>query len=470
MKEEILSEKMWEWILSRFPQFLELYQRRRKNFDEIIGDKLYLSFKELLLSDPQISRYKWTRIAKSEQGEQIIDIINQIAQNFLLNFYINFSKITRAEKFDINNGLSSKIMYRMRTLFNKNFKILKDQLLESETFEYTAKIPLFRFYSKFNEIILDDQTSIRQMTQEEKDLQLNNLPRHWGFYSKDDPFLNLENLFVLEVKFSFRKFLKGEDLNYNPLIPFYQIPGEIDIIYCFFLLYFSGPMVATFTIGDSFYLDYPPFIQSYLGMKEPLLDRYPLPQSFLSIDTVEDKNRLVQIWQDKFDSFQSYFQKDTQNDIISYAFDTLKDKSLISNVNMKVFLLISTFEGLFYTKIKDAKGKWEPCLVNFLKVSQKDKKEWVFNAKKMSDEDIRDFIEICFKLRNNIAHPEGVDDIPSKPALIFRTLSDTLNPQELNQLKQWIITYFPLFIKFALEIFFKKGFKTKEQWYYFLKE
>lgn len=455
---------MWDWFITELPTLITIIKGEKKGIEPNITSKNYLAFKNSLLSDPHIARFKWRYSGTKVE----IDLIDQLSRNFLRIMFKNLGILINQGEVRLENDVNAVLKSnKLKQIFNEHFNLLIDSIFKQDYFEYTVIIPLFRFSSKFPEIILAENVKLREMAIAEMKQRLNELPRHWDVYSRKTPFINQQKLYVLEIKAKFKKILVESDLVYNPFYPEIWIKRYIDIIYYFFLLYKSQLLVATFTIGDFYLQKYPPFIQDYFEMRLPIGKLYPPPQSFLSIETEQEKDDLIQLWCMKFPNFYNYFKKNIQNDVIQYAFECLIHKALIRHDDLRVFLIVSTFEGLFFTG--SSRNKSGPSARNFIKLCEKEGKEWYYSNQTLTNTELEEFIKTSFRVRNNIAHPENIKPIHRKPALMFEAENTDLNEFEVRQFKYRIFDYLPHFIKFGLETFFKLQFQNQAEWYSYLR-
>ena len=199
------------------------------------------------------------------------------------------------------------------------------------------------------------------------------------------------------------------------------------------------------------------------------MTRYPLPQTFLSIETESEKERFITNWRQKFPSFENYFNSKGLTGIITSAFECLIKVSHMRDDESQIFSLISIFEGLFFSENFNHRNKKRAISHNFSKFCTKYQKNWPFQGDTLTSQDLKEFIEIAYELRNNLAHPEQVRALERKPLVMFKYSNGPLKEDALSHLKRLITEYFPLFIRFALETFFALGFGDADQWYQFLK-
>ena len=199
---------------------------------------------------------------------------------------------------------------------------------------------------------------------------------------------------------------------------------------------------------------------------------FSYPAGMLSLKKKEILEEWINCWNSNYSWFYNTFYKRAHDPeptkIFRYTLDVLRTIDNIPYIDMKIFLLVSTLEGLLFEKSiqrkvfdgKRSSNKSKPVAKAFVQVSYEQNKKWrflvdeayfkslIFNQKG-HDQDVEDFIVSAFQYRNNIAHPEKKRNITFKP----KNLYDNYKPNQFeDRFFSLILDKFKLFLKFLLGI------------------
>ncbi|MFX1529538.1 MAG: hypothetical protein ACFFBC_00350 [Promethearchaeota archaeon] len=454
---------------------------RTKNNFRILEDEGGKTFLKLLGEDPQIAKYQW-KTSESEEN----DILRVYIRNFLLR--IARFEIPGIKKYtnEISFSESFRNHSELKEFFDCNFKDLEDNVLLSSNFTYTLLIPAFRIlFPEGSTIVdLDVNHSIKNIFTEESPYQIKNFkkpPRFWTPFEEEKTFTRDANA-SFEVLMVISK-RSSEEPAYDTFTPYFPLNPvrrnrfiqKIYSIYDFFLLHNPYLEFPPFTFGHKFYLKLPPFSDQISDVPQGLIGyQFHYPTGFLDLKNQAKLDAWKRCWKENYNDFYNIYYNgiDIYGSlrVFHYTLDTLKTRYNIPRTDMKNFLLISTFEGIIFRESIKEKlglpGKSKPIAQIFINICQEQQKKWQYAKEKFfTDEHLEEFIITAYQYRNNIAHPEKIENIEYKPGFLYDEVQELL--KKFN-LERNIMEWFSKFLIFILKVWLKKRCVSNDDWYRYL--
>ena len=484
----VLSEKIKETLLKVTIESIQ----NRKIEENLFSTNTGKILRNEIESINNISKYQWNyRLNQIDSPRDLLE--DFFLKNFIFNMY-NFVSQNIKKNFEKNPLFLN--------YYNKQYDILEAEILFSPTYDYTILIPTFNFIMDDNllQLELDSNHIITNITREEDIYQnkygiidFKKIPRNWEKYWNNPPYASFE------IKFSLPK-RKNSEPPYVGFIPpapfnsirfinpvFEKVKSIFDFFYCFKRDLFSS---SIFTFGDSYYVFLPPFSSSYFEdyLRSYTNGEFPDPYRIFVLKKPEDIKYWKNKWNAKYNKFyNNYFTATTGSEgfrMFKRVLDVLRVINKIEYIDLRNFLLISSFEGILYSehiaadKLKYPKyNKKGPLSEIFIKLSEEIREFWqkIFVSKYPMNkplssfetkDDLKKFIISAFNYRNNIAHPEKVKKIKIQPS--YLKPSNPLISEE-ERLEFLINQYFTYFLLFLMRIWINKEFKSITQWHDYLK-
>ncbi len=473
-----VKRDFWGYILN--------FLSSKNSIKEFLSTKEGHSILELMHTNKKINKYQWYYISDIYPRDLLYEYI---IPNFLNNINLSedFSKSDDLKKF-----------------FDGQFEKLENEILLSDSFNYFILIPIYRvlFPSTKNEIEFDANHRIKKIDFQESPYGQWNFrafPQSWN--KEQERAANAS----FEATLSYTKRLANEtpyEVDYIPMEEFWILKNDafnqkIYSIFDFFLCYGPSTELGTLTIGDKCFIKTPPFFQQYNYLLEKSLSsEFSPPYTFLNLALPKGHpqyHNYIELWKSNYLDFYDNFYKDPlaqqKNDIFLYTLDVLRTFMNIPNNRIQCFLLISTFEGIMYhkklyEKLNNQKAKYvisrtigkqekkTPCVKAFLEICEDQKEYWQYifynkypMEKKLTEfktkVDLEYFLNLSFKYRNNIAHPEKTKNIEIKEKYLY----EPRKTEDIGILIHFINFELPLFLVFLLRTWLEKGFKNKTEWY-----
>lgn len=475
IKLPIIKKRAFDLAIQCISNYSKGYTQRI--FDEEIGEK----FLEDLLQIPEIGRFQW----KANTG-QVFSILKLYLRNFLIDLIIFANKNSLISK--SKEDLIDSNMFE--TYFNRQYNRLESEVLLDEYFRYKILIPAFGILLKDTKMIeLDPNHIIRNITDIESPYGnhpiMNNFRKQPLFWSerREQQRWEHEAQACIEVSYIQKK-RQNNEVPYS-IMPYNPIIGrekEIidEIIFCihdFFMLYSERHEFVPFSISHYYWVEPPPFSDIYPFLKGYIYHSFPPPRAYLRLFEEKTREYWTKTWNTHYKWFYDAFygqDRDLESKrIFRYAVNTLRSLSNIQHADLRVFISVSTLEGLMYKQsigINLGYGpynKQAPIIAMFRKITEDQGKAWIqFNgAERSSHRDLLNFFKDAFTMRNNIAHPEKFNTPKYLPSYLYEGLPSNYY---LGKLKEYIQIFFKEFLWFLLKIWIDKKILTREQWFSYL--
>lgn len=480
-----VKKDFWDYIL----KFLD----SKSSNKEFLSTKEGHSILELMHSNEKINKYQWYYTSDIYPRDLLYEYI---IPNFILSIKFYTDSINLSENFSESDDL--------KKFFDDQFEKLETEILLSDSFNYLILIPTYRvlFPSTKNEIEFDTNHRIKNIAFQESPYG------QWNFRAFSQSWDKEQERAAnasFEATLSNTKRLASEtpyEVDNIPMDQFCLLRNDafnqkIYSVFDFFLCYGPSTELGTLTIGDKCFIKTPPFFQQYNYLLEKSLSsEFSPPYTFLNLNLPKGHpqyHNYVELWKSNYLDFYNNFYKDPlaqeKNDIFRYTLEVLRTFMNIPLNRIQCFLLISTFEGLMYHKkiyeklnnqktkyaISRTIGKGEkkiPCVKAFLEVCEDQKEYWqyIFYSKYPMEKELTEFktkgdleyfLDLSFKYRNNIAHPENIKPIDIKEEYLY----EPRPAEEIRILIHFIRFECPLLLVFLLRTWLNKGFKNKVEWY-----
>ncbi len=469
-----IKKELWNLLV----HYLEI--KTGKNFI-VLDDESGKEFLKLLGGDPQIAKYQW-----KTSGSEVDDILRLYIRNFL--FKIARFEIHGVKKYTDKQNFSEGFRnhLELKKFFESNFKELEDDVLLSSNFTYRLLVPTFRisFPEGANLVDLDENHSIKNIFTEESPYQIKNFkkaPRFWTPFEEERAHPREANA-SLEVSMVIPK-RSSEEPAYDTFTPYFPLHptrenlfvDKIFSIYDFFLLYSPHLDFPPLTFGHKFFLKLPPFSDQISDIQRGFIGyQFHYPTGFLDLKNQAKLDVWKGCWKENYNNFYNiyYNRVDFYGPlrVFHYTLDSLKTRYNIPRTDIKNFLLISTFEGITFRKSIKEKlglvGKGSPIAKIFISICQDQQKKWQYAKEKFfTDEDLEEFIITAYEYRNNIAHPEKIENIEYKPGFLYDGVQDFLKK---SNLERYIMDWFTKFLIFILKVWLKKRCASNNEWYRYI--
>ena len=132
-------------------------------------------------------------------------------------------------------------------------------------------------------------------------------------------------------------------------------------IFDFFACYSPQFKFLPFTFSDKYYIELPPFSQSYKYLSRFIISRFPYPAGMLDLKSEEKVKTWVSCWKsyynEFFRKFYNVFPTQEHSDIFRYTLETIRTIDNIRYLKMRNFLLVSTLEGILFVDSVKKKNK-----------------------------------------------------------------------------------------------------------------
>ena len=490
MKSQISQIKllMWESLIS----FLENF-KQEKEF-QIINHEIGKKALEEMNRNPLISKYQWV----ADAGE-VHNILPGYCNHFINNFLLY--SINGIDKFSSESGFLKEFIEskQLKNHFNKQFELFEKEILLSKEFKYLILIPAFNiyFHEKEKFVIIDENHRIRNIYGVDQPYgndpivkKLKKKPRHWEPYEESEVYKEANACF--EINCNIKKRLDSEpkyNNNFTPYAPL--LPSDNNLFFekvrsipHFFYTFSPELRFLPFSLGLRFYIKLPPFSQIFSFSSGFIGFEFPRPAGSLNFKKKQIIKKWKKCWEDNYNYFFQTFYQTTEapekRRIFKYILQVISTTSNISYVDMRIFLLVSAFEGILFKdsikKTLKVGGKSKPIAECFIRISRDTGYKWQFlvNNKyfeltkfdqESHDKELKDFIISAYGYRNNIAHPEKIGDLKFQPEFQYENLHES---RKKNRLEQLIIEWFPKFLRVLVRIWVEKRFKDKDEWYNYL--
>lgn len=439
-------------------------------------------FLEDLLQIPEIGRFQW----KAEAG-QLFNMLPRYLENFLIDLIIftNKNSLNTKTKEDL---IDSDIF---KVYFNNQYDRLESEVFLDEYFRYKILIPAFGILLKDTKmIVLDPNYIIRNITDIESPYGnhpiMDNFKKQPLFWTERREQQKWEREAQASIEVSYNKKKRQNDEAPYSVMPYYPLIDrgkEIfdEIIYCihdFFMLYSDRHEFVPFSLSHYYWVEPPPFSDIYPYLKGYIYHSFPPPRAYLRLYEEKIKEHWIKTWNAHFRWFYDTFycqNKDLEpKRIFRYAVNTLRSLSNIQYADLRIFISVSTLEGLLYKESigidlgYNRRNKQSPIIAMFRKITENQGKAWIqFDAaEKTSGRDLLNFFKDAFIMRNNIAHPEKFNTPKFLPSYLYEGIPSNFY---LGKLKEYIQIYFKEFLWFLLKVWIEKKILTKEQWFAYLK-
>ena len=474
MNDSKIKSELW----NLFIHYLET--KTSKNFI-VLEDESGKKYLKLLGDDPQIAKYQW-----KTSGSEEDNILRLYIRNFL--FRIARFEISGVKKYtdEINFSESFRNHSELKEFFECNFKELEDNVLLSSNFKYTLLVPAFRimFPEGSTLVDLDENHSIKNIFTEESPYQIKNFkkaPRFWTPFEEEQAYPKDANA-SLKVSMAIPK-RSSEEPAYDTFTPYFPLhPARENLfvqkifsIYDFFLLYNPHLDFPPLTFGHKFFLKHPPFSDQISDVRKGFIGyQFHYPTGFLDFKNQAKLDEWKRCWKENYNNFYNIYYNSVDFygtlRVFHYTLDTLKTRYNIPRIDIKNFLLISTFEGITFRKSIKEKlglgGKGVPIAKIFIRICQEQQKKWQYAKEKFfTDEDLEEFIITAYQYRNNIAHPEKIEKIKYKPGFLYDGVQDFLKK---SNLERNVMDWFTKFLIFILKVWLKKKYVSNNEWYRYI--
>lgn len=349
-------EKIKDYLFQVSVEFIKNDNVRENLFSLAIGKEIM----DLIESNIEISKYQWIYIPNEDDPPR-----NLLQDYYIINFLkeLNQFVLIHSIKDEFENDK------KFSEHFDKQFNLLESKILLSSTFDYKILVPTFQLLlmdDSILEIELDQNHRIKNIRNEDspykKEYGINDfkgIPLFWENYWGEPPTVSFE------IKFSFLK-RSSSDPPYNTFIPpapinsarnicpiFEKIKSIFDFFFCFNdSIYHSN----VFTFGDTYYIILPPFSQNSFEnfYHQYTNNEFPKPYRLFILKDQNEIKYWIDQWKDKYNEFYKNYFTDMIGleafRMFKRALDVLRIVNKIEYVELRNFLLISTFEGILYLK------------------------------------------------------------------------------------------------------------------------
>ena len=483
------------WQLTQY--YLENLDR---NFN-ILNENKWKDFLKKALNEKKIAQFQWD--VKSKQNSNLLEIYCRNFLQTIENYYRQNTQNLEGEHL-----IQFKKSTELKEYFNTQFKKLEEEILVNSEFVYKIYIPTWRISFPENTKIInfDSKHIIRDIRNDKEPYLIKSFkkpPRFW------DPFEQQQTLsrkadtsFEVIYKISKRKDTdppyddKNDPINISNLYGNNEIFEKVRSLYEFFFCYFPIEDFPPFTFGYQYFVDppafsippYPPPLHATKGSTGYL---FHYPKGFLDLRDPGRLKKWKQCWEDNYQFFyKNFYNLDDPEKvrIFHYTINVLRTIFNIPFWDMKVFILVSTFEGLLFKKnirkkinknlnailppskrIRGGANKFS-VIKTFIKICRDHGKRWSFVNSDSPFElsyiiDLERFLLSAFDYRNYIAHPAKKENIRFRPRYLYNISPSVSSKEHLGYL---INDWFKKFLKFLISIWIKRRITDRKKWYKYL--
>ncbi len=469
---------MWDLLIF----YLEKYE---KKFD-ISKNSEFKKIISALLAKKDINKYQW-----KVKGNVEYSMLEIYIKHFLESFLVNHIKTLQNQKDFVKVSKEFLNSQELIDLFEIQHILLEEEILLSPYFRYRILIPTFRIYFPEGRdyIEFDSNHRIRKIYGIEfpygKEFSISKFkeaPQYWFPYRRSPGVFDEANV-SFEVLHREKKRMSSESkYNKATFIPFAPM-GRVEpdffnekvlSIFDFFTCFSPQFKFLPFTFSDKYYIELPPFSQSYKYLSRFIINRFPYPAGMLDLKSEEKVNTWISCWENHYNEFfKKYYNlilTQDSSDIFRYTLETIRTIYNIQYSKMKNFLLVSTLEGLLFVdsvkkKIKNS-GKRGTIAKVFVKICEEKKKEWLYRKDiYLAGSDLENFIISAYQYRNNIAHPQKRDPIEYKPHFLYKN-----EPEERYEsvLAGLISEWYKKFLRFLVNVWVKVNIESQNEWYNYI--
>lgn len=470
----IIKEETWKLVQYYLLNFEKGYIR--KLFNEKIGQK----YIENLIQTPEIGKFQWKAVA----GEEF-DLIPVYLEHFLGKMYVycqNQSiEIKKMQKAELETNQT------LKDHFDSQYILLESEVLIPDNFSYQILIPTFNIILKdAKSLSLDVNHIFINIADNQTPYGIKDFRKPPSFWSKrkEEEKWAKNATTSIEVSYNKRRRLRDEEpytaMPYYPLNP--NGKDEFDELVLsipdFFMLYSDRHEFFPFSISHYYWVKLPVFSDYFPYAKGYIHYSFARPNSYLRLYDPDIWTFWKSTWQSHYDWYYNNFYGDDRKSeskrIFRYAVNTIRTLNNIQYADLRVFILISTFEGLLYKKsigvdlVGNTRNKRGPVIKVFKKMSEIESKKWnQFDDNNQYEENLNKFLKDAFTVRNNIAHPEEIKEPGYQPGFLYDGI-----PQNYyyGKLTEHIQTNFKEFLWFLLKIWVNKKFQSNEHWYSYLED
>jgi len=470
------------WDLLTF--YLEKYE---KNFD-ISKTSEFKKIISALLAKEDINKYQW-----KVKGNVEYSMLEVYIKHFLESFLVKYIKSMQNPKDFVRVSKEFIDSRELADLYRTQFKLLEDDVLLCSNFVYKILIPTFRIYfpenSEYLEFDLDHR--IRNIYDKEfpygDDYSISKFkeaPQYWFPYGRSSGGFNTANA-SFEVFYTIKKRMASESpYNEAYFVPYAPLgiaePNffneKVLSIFDFFTCFSPEFRFLPFTFSDKYYIELPPFSQSYKYLSRYITNRFPYPAGMLSLKSEEKVNTWISCWENHYNEFFRKFYNvisvQEQSDIFRYTLETIRTIDNIQYLKLKNFLLVSTLEGILFVdsvkrKLKSKGSSKKDIMAKvFAKISTANNMKWIYRIGiYFTESDLEKFIISAYQYRTNIAHPQLGLNIDFEPKFLYSNETEERYEYVLASLiSEWV----KKFLRFLVNIWVKKNIKTQNEWYSYI--
>ncbi len=472
----------------------------KRNFN-VLNEKKGKDFLKEILSEKKIAQFRWE--VQSKQKSNLLEIY---CRNFLQTIEIYYRQ--NIQKLEGERLIQFKKSTELKEYFNSQFKKLEEEVLLNSEFVYKIYIPAWRisFPENINIIHFDSEHKIRDIRNDKEPYRIKKFkkpPRFWNPFEQQQTLSReADTSFEVIYKIGKRKVTdppyddNTDPINISTLYGNNEIFEKMRSLYEFFFCYFPIEDFPPFTFGYQYFVDPPPFSippypPPYHVTKGSTGYLFHYPKGFLDLRDPDRLKKWKQCWKDNYQFFYKNFYNLNDPEkvrIFHYTINVLRTIFNIPFWDMKVFLLVSTFEGLLFKKkirkkinknlnanlpqskrIRSGTNKFS-VIKTFIKICRDYNKRWAFQNSNSVPElkyiiDLEKFILSAFDYRNYIAHPAKKNKIKFRPKNLYSLSSSVSSKESLAYL---INDWFKKFLKFVISIWINRKITDKEEWYQYL--
>ncbi|MFX1366959.1 MAG: hypothetical protein ACFFCE_04360 [Promethearchaeota archaeon] len=469
-----IKEETWKLVQHYLANFERGYES--KIFNEKIGQK----YVENLTQTSEIGKFQWRAVA----GEEF-NILPVYLMHFLGNMYIycqNQSiKITKMQKAELkaNQGLKDH--------FHSQYVLLESEVLIPDYFSYQILIPAFNIILKdVKSLSLDINHIFINIADNEVPYDIKDFRNPPFFWSKRKEEQKWAKDATTSIEVSYNKTKRFYDEEPYTAMPYYPLDPngkeEFDEIVLsipdFFMLYSDRHEFFPFSISHYYWVKLPAFSDYFPFVKGYIHYSFPRPNAYLRMYDTDTWIFWKSNWQSHYEWYYHAFYGDDRESeskrIFRYAVNTIRTLNNIQYADLKVFILVSTFEGLLYKKsigvdlVGNTRNKREPVIKVFKKMSEIESKKWIhFDINNKYEENLEKFLNDAFTVRNNIAHPEEIKEPDFQPEFLYDGIPQIYYH---GRLMEEIQINFKEFLWYLLKIWVNKKFQSNEDWYSYLED
>jgi len=475
-----IKEQMWDLLVF----YLENY---KKNFD-IFKTSEGTKFLSILLAREDINKYQW-----KVKGNVEYSMLEIYIKHFLESFLVYYIKSIQNPKDSVKVSKEFINSQELADFYETQFNLLEEEVLLCPKFVYKILIPTFRIYFPEDREYIEFDSDHRIRNIYGKELPYGNdyfiskfkeAPQYWFPYGSSPGSIDKANV-SFEVLIAIKKKLSSESPYNEAIFVPYAPLGIVEpdffnekvlSIFDFFTCFSPEFKYLPFTFSHKYYIELPPFSQSYKYLSKIIINRFPYPAGMLSLKKEKNINTWISCWNNHyFEFFKKYYNvvpNQEHSDIFRYTLETIRTIDNIQYLKLKNFLLVSTLEGiLFVDSVKNklnstGSSKKDVMAKVFAKISTINNMKWLYRiGKYFTESDLENFIISAYQYRNNIAHPQKRLGITFEPKFLY-----TNEPEERFEyvLATLISEWFKKFLRFLVNIWVKKNIKTQNEWYIYI--